>query len=123
MSPGGRSAAPPGADILRIVCDSRHPVFLTVHADGRRRYGYWQPLDPRTGQGGCYVALATAECDLLREKGRITLGDPLVDANRTTYRVRSARTPAATRRTDPRTTERPADRPAERTARRWTRVA
>ncbi|MEV8069017.1 cell envelope biogenesis protein OmpA [Streptomyces sp. NPDC085995] len=110
----GRSAAPPGpagADVLRIVGDSRHPVFLTVHADGRRRYGYWQPLDAGTGKGGCYVALATDACDALYEAGRIALGEPLVDATRTTYRVRAAQAPAASRSTP------------RRTAQRWERAA
>jgi hypothetical protein len=74
-------------------------VFLTVHADGRRRYSYWQPFDAATGKGSCYVALPTAECDALHAAGRITLGEPLVDPSKTTYRVRPARTPAVTVRT------------------------
>ncbi|MDL5205714.1 hypothetical protein [Streptomyces sp. ALI-76-A] len=97
-----RSAAPlspAGKDVLRIVSDPRTPVFLTVHADGRRRYSYWQPFDPTAGRGSCYVALATAACDALHSAGRITLGDPVVDPTRTTYRVRSVRTPAAPVRT------------------------
>ncbi|GAB2755626.1 hypothetical protein [Streptomyces bullii] len=93
----GRSAAPlsrTGADLVRIISDPGTPVFLTVQADGRRRYRYWQPLDPGTGRGSCYVALPTAECDALHAAGRITLGEPVVDPARTTYRVRAARTPA-----------------------------
>ncbi|MFF8594997.1 cell envelope biogenesis protein OmpA [Streptomyces sp. NPDC015220] len=101
--PLSRSAA----DALQVVRDSRHPVFLIVHANGRRRYGYWQPLDPHTGRGGCYVALDTADCDLLRDTGRITLGEPLTDPSRTTYRVRPAETTAT----------------PHRTARRWARAA
>ncbi|GGT05899.1 hypothetical protein [Streptomyces chromofuscus] len=92
-----RSSAPAGrtgADIARIVSDPSTPVFVTVHADGRRRYSYWRPYDPATGQGSCYVALPTDECDRLHAAGRITLGEPVVDATRTTYRVRLARTPA-----------------------------
>lgn len=80
--------------VLRVMCDSRTPVFLTVHAGGRRRYGYWQPYDSVTNRGGCYVALPTPVCDELHSQGRITLGDPLVDSGKTTYRVWPARTPA-----------------------------
>ncbi|MEV7995961.1 hypothetical protein AB0O67_29920 [Streptomyces sp. NPDC086077] len=86
-----RPAAP---DTARIISDPSTPVFVTVHADGRRRYGYWRPHDPVTGQGSCYVALPTEECDSLHAAGRITLGEPVVDPSRTTYRVRAARTPA-----------------------------
>lgn len=82
-----------GAGVLRVVSDSRTPVFLTVHASGRRRYGYWQPYDSVTKRGGCYVALPTTECDRLYSGGRTTLGDPLVDPAKTTYRVWPARSP------------------------------
>ncbi|MFC4503922.1 MULTISPECIES: hypothetical protein [Streptomyces] len=75
-------------EILRVICDARHSVFVSVHANGRRRYGYWRPLDSATGKGGCYVALPTAECDQLYEVGRIALGEPVTDPSRTTYRVR-----------------------------------
>ncbi len=85
---------PTEAEVLRIVADARTPVFVTVRADGRRRYSYWRPLDSATGRGGCYVALPTAECDALHAAGRLTLGDPLADPARTTYRVRAAHTPA-----------------------------
>ncbi|MFJ8111815.1 hypothetical protein [Streptomyces sp. NPDC096132] len=86
------------AEVLRIICDARHPVFVTVHTNGRRRYSYWRPLDSGTGRGGCYVALPTAECDRLQAAGRISLGEPVTDPTRTTYRVRPVRvTPAAAR--------------------------
>ncbi|WND33138.1 hypothetical protein RI578_02065 [Streptomyces sp. BB1-1-1] len=85
---------PAGADILRIVADARTPVFVTVREGGGRRYSYWRPLDSATGRGGCYVALPTAECDRLHAAGRITLGEPLTDPARTTYRVTAARTSA-----------------------------
>ncbi|MFI9615090.1 hypothetical protein ACIHCM_26035 [Streptomyces sp. NPDC052023] len=88
---GTRISAP---DTARIISDPSTPVFVTVQADGRRRYGYWRPYDPTTGQGSCYVALPTDECDSLHAAGRITLGEPVVDPSRTTYRVRAARTPA-----------------------------
>ncbi|MDN3270189.1 hypothetical protein [Streptomyces sp. MA15] len=88
------AAAPtsPGtaADVLRIIADPRTPTYVTVFANGRRRYSYWRPIDPATGRGGCYAALPTAECDELQAAGRITLGEPVVDPNRTTYRVRTA---------------------------------
>ncbi|MET9443689.1 hypothetical protein [Streptomyces sp. NPDC006610] len=84
-----------GADVLRIVSDPATPVFVTVHVGGRRRYSYWQPLDPATGRGSCYVALPTAVCDELHAAGRITLGEPVVDPTRTVYRVRAVRVPAA----------------------------
>ncbi|MFI7504036.1 hypothetical protein ACIBVL_37255 [Streptomyces sp. NPDC049687] len=83
------------ADVLRIICDARHPVYVTVHANGRRRYSYWRPLDSATGRGGCYVALPTAECDGLKAAGRISLGEPVTDPTRTTYRVRPVRVPPA----------------------------
>ncbi|MET9744992.1 MULTISPECIES: hypothetical protein [Streptomyces] len=100
QTPGLRGAgrpARPGAaetEVLRVVTDARTPVFVTVRADGRRRYSYWRPLDSATGRGGCYVALPTAECDALHAAGRITLGEPLADPDRITYRVSAARTPA-----------------------------
>jgi hypothetical protein len=100
----GRAAAPlrpldaADAELLRVVSDPRTPVFLTVHAGGRRRYGYWQPFDARTGRGGCYVALPTEACDLLHATGRIALGEPLADPGRTIYRVRPAGAPTAARR-------------------------
>ncbi|EFL37546.1 hypothetical protein ACFTZ8_15370 [Streptomyces fungicidicus] len=83
---------PAGAatDVLRIIADPRTPTYVTVHASGRRRYSYWRPLDSTTGAGGCYASLPTAECDALHEAGRITLGEPVVDPHRTTYRVSTA---------------------------------
>nr|WP_256096410.1 hypothetical protein [Streptomyces sp. LUP30] len=96
-----RPAAPPrrpGTDVLRIVSDSRTPVFVTEHANGRRVYGYWRPLDAEGGRGGCYVALPAAECDELYAAGRITLGEPVTDPAKTTYRVLPARTAAAAAR-------------------------
>ncbi|AIV32318.1 hypothetical protein LMJ38_19155 [Streptomyces sp. R1] len=95
---GARRPAPLGAaeaEVLRIVTDARTPVFVTVRADGRRRYSYWRPLDSGTGRGGCYVALPTAVCDALHAAGRTTLGEPLADPDRITYRVSATRTPAA----------------------------
>ncbi|MFB7087207.1 hypothetical protein [Streptomyces sp. NPDC056296] len=86
--------SPAGADILRIVADARTPVFVTVREGGGRRYSYWRPLDSATGRGGCYASLPTAECDRLHAAGRITLGEPLTDPARTTYRVTAARTSA-----------------------------
>ncbi|GAA3045251.1 hypothetical protein [Streptomyces glomeratus] len=71
------------AEVLRLIMDQRLPVFLTVHADGRRRYGCWQ-------SGGRHTALPTDECDALLVAGRIVLGDPVVDRAKTTYRVRAA---------------------------------
>ncbi|MCW7940767.1 hypothetical protein AAW14_01750 [Streptomyces hygroscopicus] len=71
------------AGLLRLIMDQRVPVFLTVHANGRRRYGCWQ-------SGGRPVALPTDECDALYAAGRIVLGDPVVDRAKTTYRVRAA---------------------------------
>ncbi|WP_405623218.1 hypothetical protein [Streptomyces sp. NBC_00076] len=93
----GRSRTPvssTGGDVLRVISDPCTPVFLTVHADGRRRYSYWQPFDPDTGRGSCYAALPTKECDALHSTGRITFGEAVVDPTRTTHRVRPARTPA-----------------------------
>ncbi|MFF1442253.1 hypothetical protein [Streptomyces sp. NPDC058295] len=103
----GRPAQPPrpgvspgraGADVLRILSDPRTPVFVTEHAGGRRVYGYWRPLDADSGRGGCYVALSATECDELYAAGRITVGEPVTDPTKTTYRVRAARTrPAGAR--------------------------
>ncbi|MFE9017874.1 cell envelope biogenesis protein OmpA [Streptomyces sp. NPDC007808] len=81
----------PASDVLRIVSDSRTPVFVTVHDGGRIRYGYWRPVGTATGRGGCYVALPTDVCEELRSGGRIALGDPVTDPSKTTYRVRPAR--------------------------------
>jgi hypothetical protein len=86
--------SPAEADVLRIVADVRTPVFATVREGGRRRYSYWRPLDSATGRGGCYAALPTAECDKLHAAGRISLGEPLADPARTTYRVTATRAPA-----------------------------
>lgn len=88
----GRPSAA-AADVLRIIADPRTPTYVTVYANGRRRYSYWRPLDSTAGTGGCYAALPTAECDALHAAGRITLGEPVVDPNRTTYRVRTAARP------------------------------
>ncbi|MFD3925270.1 hypothetical protein [Streptomyces sp. NPDC058614] len=82
--------SPGGAEVLRIVMEQGAPVFLTVHANGRRRYGYWQSVGSEAGRGGCHVALPTDECDALHAAGRIVLGDPLVDPGKTTYPVRAA---------------------------------
>ncbi|GGW97968.1 hypothetical protein GCM10010297_19410 [Streptomyces malachitofuscus] len=87
--PDGRPSGA-AADALRIIADPRTPTYVTVYANGRRRYSYWRPLDSTTGAGGCYAALPTADCDELHAAGRITLGEPVVDPNRTTYRVRTA---------------------------------
>ena len=76
-----------GTDAMRIIADPRTPTFVTVYANGRRRYSYWRPLDSTTGQGGCYAALPTPDCDELHAAGKIELGDPVEDPNRTTYRV------------------------------------
>ncbi|WP_405877669.1 hypothetical protein OG747_03495 [Streptomyces sp. NBC_01384] len=81
---------PGGAEVLRLITVQRVPVCLTVHANGRRRYGYWQPISSGAGQGGCYVALPTGDCDALHAAGRIVLGDPVVDPAKTTYPVRPA---------------------------------
>ncbi|MEV5432680.1 hypothetical protein [Streptomyces sp. NPDC052701] len=94
----GAPLSPTGADLMRLISDPGTPVFLTVHAGGRRRYSYWQPFDPGTGRGSCYAALPTAECDALHAAGRITLGEPVVDPTRTTYRVRPARAQSAPQR-------------------------
>ncbi|MEU0674730.1 hypothetical protein ABZ330_17890 [Streptomyces sp. NPDC006172] len=122
ISPNLRSGAPlspAAADVLRIVNDSGTPVFVTVHADGRRRYSYWQPLDARTGRGGCYTALPTAECDQLHSAGRIALGEPLTDPTRTIYRVRPTRTPAPPARAARAAAARPAARPRAERGRLW----
>ncbi|GAA3209147.1 hypothetical protein MTQ10_30110 [Streptomyces sp. XM83C] len=119
LAPGGGT----GTDLLRIIADPATPVFLTVHAGGRRRYGYWRASDGPDGAGGCYVALPTEECDALREAGRIELGEPIADPGKTTYRVRALGPVAGGtrgRRAEPgedrhRAAERAVDRPAERT--------
>ena len=80
------------SEALRIMSDSRTPVFVTVHEDGRIRYGYWRPVDSATGRGGCYVALPTDVCEKLRSGGRIEMGEPVTDPSKTTYRIRPART-------------------------------
>ncbi|MCX2927096.1 hypothetical protein ORI94_26975 [Streptomyces sp. NEAU-W12] len=100
MTAGLRAAPAPSfaavdVDVLRIISDPRTPSFVTVYANGRRRYSYWRPLDSTTGQGGCYVALPTTDCDALHEAGKIELGDPVVDPNRTTYRVSASSTRAS----------------------------
>ncbi|MGV9451647.1 hypothetical protein [Streptomyces sp. NPDC003635] len=77
----------PAAEVLRIVADPRTPVFLTALTGGRPRYGYWRPADHTGGAGGCFVALPTEVCEDLRSTGRITLGTPVSDPGKTTYRV------------------------------------
>jgi hypothetical protein len=89
---GARSLAPvprgaSAADVLRLLSDSRTPVFVTAHPGGRLRYGYWRSPDSAIGRGGCYVALPTEVCEELRSTGRITLGEPVTDPAKTTYRV------------------------------------
>ncbi|MFD6286137.1 hypothetical protein [Streptomyces sp. NPDC060205] len=91
LRPVPRTPAPLGAggsEVLRLITVQRVPVCLTVHANGRRRYGYWQAAT------GCYVALPTDECDALHEAGRLVLGDPVIDPSKTTYPVRPAARPA-----------------------------
>ncbi|MFC9843670.1 hypothetical protein ACFWFF_15260 [Streptomyces sp. NPDC060223] len=82
--------SPASAEVLRLVMEQRGPVFLTVHANGRRRYGYWQSVGSAAARGGCHVALPTAECDALHAAGLFVLGDPVVDPAKTTYPVRVA---------------------------------
>lgn len=103
------------ADVLRIISDPRTPTYVTEYANGRRRYSYWRPVDP-TGTGGCYASLPTAECDALHAAGRIALGEPVVDPNRTTYRVRPAARPQPATRPEPapRTSFEPIRTPRER---------
>ncbi|MFH8463058.1 hypothetical protein [Streptomyces sp. NPDC017991] len=84
-----------GSEVLRLITVQRVPVCLTVHANGRRRYGYWQAATAGSGFGGCYVALPTDECDALHAAGRLVLGDPVVDPSKTTYPVRPAVRPTA----------------------------
>ncbi|MGW0916433.1 hypothetical protein ACWD1Z_32580 [Streptomyces sp. NPDC002784] len=97
-APGPRPRGPvaplagPAAEVLRIVSDPRTPVFVTAHAGGRLRYGYWRPVGSAGGTGGCYVALPTDVCEELRATGRITLGAPVTDPGKTTYQVSAART-------------------------------
>ncbi|MFE7071834.1 cell envelope biogenesis protein OmpA [Streptomyces sp. NPDC057620] len=83
-----------GSEVLRLITVQRVPVCLTVHANGRRRYGYWQSAAAGSGFGGSYVALPTDECDALHEAGRLVLGDPVIDPSKTTYPVRPAARPA-----------------------------
>jgi hypothetical protein len=82
--------AAPAAEVLRIVSDSRTPVFGTALAGGRLRFGYWCPNGSGTGMGGSYVALPTAVCEELLSTGHITLGAPVSDPGKTTYRVSPA---------------------------------
>ncbi|MGW6010172.1 hypothetical protein [Streptomyces sp. NPDC055210] len=82
-----------GSEVLRLITVQRVPVCLTVHANGRRRYGYWQAATAGSGFGGCYVALPTEECDALHAAGRLVLGDPVVDPSKTTYPVRPVARP------------------------------
>ncbi|MFD3731972.1 hypothetical protein [Streptomyces sp. NPDC058632] len=91
-APSCTPAGTAGVDVLRIISDPRTPSFVTVYANGRRRYSYWRPLDSTTGQGGCYAALPTTDCDALHAAGKLELGDPVVDPNRTTYRVSASST-------------------------------
>ncbi|WP_320774594.1 hypothetical protein [Streptomyces sp. CRN 30] len=84
------------------MSDTRTPVFVTEYATGRRRYGYWRPMEPGSSVGGCYVALPTEVCEELRTAGRITLGDPVVDPAKTTYRVRAVPARSASARTEAR---------------------
>ncbi|MGJ3562181.1 hypothetical protein ACR6C2_44440 [Streptomyces sp. INA 01156] len=96
-APGGprefvHPAGTGNADVLRIIADPRTPTFVTVYANGRRRYSYWRPLDSTTGQGGCYAALPTPDCDELHAAGKIELGDP--SRTRTGRHTGSARPPA-----------------------------
>ncbi|MCX4767673.1 hypothetical protein OG562_43325 [Streptomyces sp. NBC_01275] len=93
----GLPRADTGADVLRILSNPRTAAFLTVHQNGRRRYGYWQAYDSATGTGGCHVALPTAVCDELERARRITFGEPVVDPTRTTYRVLTTRRPESVR--------------------------
>ncbi|MFD7713489.1 hypothetical protein [Streptomyces sp. NPDC059786] len=90
--------SPGGAEVLRLMTRQRVQICLTVHAGGRRRYGYWQPVSSKARRGGCYVALPTDECDALHAAGRIVLGEPVVDPAKTMYPVRAAArsTPSAT---------------------------
>ncbi|MDQ0947378.1 hypothetical protein QFZ24_001301 [Streptomyces phaeochromogenes] len=81
---------PGGAEVLRLITVQRVPVWLTVHANGRRRYGYWQAIGSGVGLGGCHAALPTDECDALQAAGLIVLGEPVVDPAKTTYPVRPA---------------------------------
>ncbi|MEU9469185.1 hypothetical protein AB0D78_21505 [Streptomyces avermitilis] len=85
-----RGVSARGTEVLRQISQQGVPVFLTVHANGRRRYSYWQPATSQTQRGGCQVALPTDECDALHTAGRIVLGDPVVDPSKTTYPVRAA---------------------------------
>jgi hypothetical protein len=86
----------PAADVLRIVSDSRTPVFATALAGGRLRYGYWRPNGSAAGTGGSYVALPTAVCEELISSGHITLGAAVSDPGKTTCRVSSACDPGRT---------------------------
>ncbi|MEU1040668.1 hypothetical protein ACFYP4_09865 [Streptomyces sp. NPDC005551] len=92
--------------MLRLITEQRISVCLTVHANGRRRYGYWQPVSSAARRGGCYVALPTDECDALHAAGRLVLGEPVVDPSKTTYPVRVAesRTAGPVRVPEPRAT-------------------
>jgi hypothetical protein len=71
------------AEVLRLIMNQPMPVFLTVHGNGRRRWGYWQ-------SDGRPMALPTDECDTLYAAGRLMFGEPVVDPAKTTYPVRAA---------------------------------
>ncbi|CAL9351651.1 hypothetical protein [Streptomyces sp. NPDC090994] len=100
-------SSPDAAQVLRVISDPRTPVFVTAHPGGRRRYGYWRPMEPGLPTGGCYVALPTAVCEELRSAGRIALDDPIVDPAKTTCRVRPV----------------PAHTASARARRQWARAA
>jgi hypothetical protein len=109
-----------GAEVLRLITRQRAPVVLTVYANGRFRYSYWQYAQAGGPVVNCQVALPTDECEALREAGRIELGEPVVDRTKTTYPVRAV--PVAAARARAAESERPAltsGRPAvtERAAR------
>ncbi|KPI22623.1 hypothetical protein OK074_7161 [Actinobacteria bacterium OK074] len=109
-----------GAEVLRLITRQRTPVVLTVYANGRLRYSYWQYAQAGGPVVNCQVALDTKECEALREAGRIELGEPVVDRTKTTYPVRAV--PVAAARARAAESERPAvtsGRPAvtERAAR------
>ncbi|GAA4967672.1 hypothetical protein GCM10023238_39430 [Streptomyces heliomycini] len=90
-------------DVLRIISDPRTPTYVTEYANGRRRYSYWRPLDTRPPARGAVTPPCPPPSATRCTRRAITLGEPVVDPNRTTYRVRpasaSAPPPAPVRRT------------------------